>query len=220
MIRFEPVLGPGGRATGGARPSDAAIAAAANEAAECAERQRRAEERQRAIESGRQDGYRDGWAEAQAEVKSRLERPMVALVAALEEKIEGLARLVEDCRPALAQAIVNHSVRLAEAVTGSPAAIDRRDLQERLIGEAASERGERMRLICRANPTTLGDLAEVLHRVECVCEPDAALAVGGILLFLTEPDTNRLIAEWDASVERQIASLRAGLGDAYGCQSP
>ena len=57
------------------------------------------------------------------------------------------------------------------------------------------ERGEGVQLVCRGNPTTLADLAEVLERVGATTETDAEMAAGGIKVLLSEPTTKRQIAE-------------------------
>lgn len=206
MIRFEPVLDHAAEAES---KRNCATAAADRQAAERARQEALTEERQRAITSGREHGYREGWAAAQKDVQARLEQPLTALIKTLEEKLDSLEHMIGDCGPVFAQAIVDHAMRLAEAATGSPSVLDRRSLQERLIVEATTERGEGSRLSCRAHPSTLDDIAGLLRDVGCVAEPDPTMAAGGIVLFVKDPETNRRIAEWDASVERQLAAIRA-----------
>jgi flagellar biosynthesis/type III secretory pathway protein FliH len=219
MIRFEPVL----LRTQKPAADDAAAAAAhaaAREATERAERDaQRSEQHKRALAAAREAGYRDGWDAAQADVKARLEQTMIALADALQEKIDGLDRLLDECRPALTQAIVNHAVRLAEALTGAPSAFDRKALHDRLIVTAAAERGEGIQLVCRAHPATLADLSDVLQRVGGAADPDPQMEAGGIQVLLCEPTTKRQIAEWDATVESQIATLRAEFGAEHARQS-
>lgn len=212
MIRFEPVLTRTQKPAADAAAAAAARVAAAREAADRAEREARAEQHRQAVDAAWETGYRDGWAAAQAEVKARLEQPMIALAEALKEKIDGLDRLLDECRPALTQAIVDHAMRLAEALTGAAPAFDRKPLHERLITAAATERGEGIQLACRGHPSTLADLAEALQRVGATAEPDPTMAPGGIQVSLSDPTTKRQIAEWDASVESQIANLRAQSG--------
>jgi flagellar biosynthesis/type III secretory pathway protein FliH len=212
MIRFQPVLI---RTQKQAADDAAAVAAhaAAREAAERDEREaQRVDQHRRAVAAAREAGYRDGWDAAQADVKARLEQSMITLADALQEKIDGLDRLLDECRPALTQAIVNHAVRLAEALTGAPFAFDRKILHDRLIVAVSDERGEGIQLVCRAHPVTLAVLGEVLERVGCTAEPDPEMVPGGIQVLLCEPTTKRQIAEWDATVESQIAALRAEFG--------
>lgn len=213
MIRFVPT--PDHAVTADAE-QDREAAAAEREAAERAREEALHEERRRVIAAGREQGYREGWAAAQRDIQTRLEQPLMALTTALEEKLQSLERIVSDCGPALTQAIVSHAMRLAEAATGAPSVIDRRSLQERLIVEASAECGEGGRLSCRAHPDTLESIADILREMGCAAEPDPTMAVGGIVLFVKDPETNRRIAEWDASVERQVAAIRAQMGATSG----
>lgn len=213
MIRFVPVLG---HATTANAERDREAERAERAAAERARQEALNEEQRRVIAAGRDQGYQEGWAAAQQDVQTRLEQPLMALTKALEEKLQSLERVVSECGPTLTQAIVRHAMQLAEAATGAPSVIDRRSLQERLIVEATAECGEGSRLSCRAHPSTLEDIADVLREMGCVAEPDPTMAVGGVVLFVKDPETNRRIAEWDASVERQIAAIRAQMGATSG----
>jgi len=219
MIRFEPVQARPQKPAAEDAAAAASRAAVAREAADRAEREAHADQHRQALAAAWETGYRDGWTTAQADAKARLDQPLIALADALQEKVEGLDRLLDECRPAMTQAIVEHAMRLAEALVGAPSAFDRKALHDRLIIAAAMERGEGVQLVCRGNPTTLADLAEVLERVGATTEADAQMAAGGIKVMLSEPTTKRQIAEWDASVESQIASLRAQFGAVHARQS-
>lgn len=207
MIRFEHILPAATRVP--VEPGAADAALDDREQEERALRAALADERRRVVAEAHDAGYREGWQAAQADVKERLEAPTLVLAEELRQQLHRVQAIMVESRPYLAQSIVDHAIRLAEAITGAPFAMDRVGLQERLIVEAGAERSRGTHLVCRGHPETLAGLEAVLQRMDCAVESDPAMARGGIRLALKNVELNRRIAEWDASVERQVDALRA-----------
>ncbi|HTU54263.1 MAG TPA: hypothetical protein VMF62_09860 [Acetobacteraceae bacterium] len=178
-----------------------------------------AAERRRAEEDGRRAGYEEGWNAAAAEVRARLEGPLRELAEQLKQRLAEIDALLAGVAPDIARMIVHHAIALAEALVGAPSAFDRIGLARHLIAEAAEENRGRRRLVCRAHPETIAALEEDLRHAGSVLEPCAEMAPGGVVLRIAELDLGRDVAEWDASVARQLGLLKKLLAEerpAYG----
>ncbi|HUC18059.1 MAG TPA: hypothetical protein VMA37_10280 [Acetobacteraceae bacterium] len=174
---------------------------------------------ERAQKEGHGSGYTEGWNAAAADVRTRLEAPLADLAGALRSGLAELDALLAGVTPDIARIIVRHAIELAEALVSAPCAFDRKPLARRLIAEAAAETSLRRKLICLAHPETIAMLEEDLRHAGCAAEPHPEMTEGGIVLRIADIDLGREIAEWDASVSRQVGLLRkllneggAGLG--------
>lgn len=209
--RFRPVV-----------PEVAAAPVAAEESADEAALRRSAQaeraallaaELRRAKEDGRRAGYEEGWNAAAAEVRARLEGPLRELAEQLKQRLAEIDALLAGVAPEVARMIVDHAIALAEALVGAPSAFDRVGLARHLIAEAAAENCGRRRLVCRAHPETIAALEEDLRRAGSVPEPCPEMVPGGVVLRIAELDLGRDVAEWDASVARQVGLLKKLLAE-------
>jgi flagellar biosynthesis/type III secretory pathway protein FliH len=209
--RFRPIVPQASPA----RPADAKLSD--KEAASRGEEEKRAAllaaELERAKEEGHGSGYNEGWNAAAADVRARLETPLTELAEALQARLAEVDALLAGIAPDIARMIVQHAIDLAEAVVAAPCAFDRAQLARRLISEAAAEKRQRHRVVCLAHSDTIAALEKDLRHVGCTAESCPDMAPGGVILRITDLDLGREIAEWDASVARQVELLRKLLID-------
>jgi len=215
--RFRPIVPQASPASSAA--DEEADEEAQRRSAEADRAAQLAAERRRAREEGRKSGYEEGWSEAAADVRTRLEAPLDQLAEALRTRLAEIDALLAGVAPDIARMIVQHAIDLAEALVSLPSAFDRVSLARRLIAEAAAENRGRRKMICLAHPDTVAALEQDLLHAGCVAEPCPDMAPGGVVVRITDLDLGRAVAEWDASVGRQVGLLRKLLAEeqlAYG----
>jgi flagellar biosynthesis/type III secretory pathway protein FliH len=167
-----------------------------------------AAELRRAREDGHRAGYTEGWNQAASDVRARLEAPLAELVETLRIRLAEIDAVLTGVTPDIARMIVRHAIDLAEAVVSLPSAFDRIGLARHLVAEAAAENRGRRRMVCLAHPDTIATLEQDLRQAGCVSEPCPDMILGGIVLRIADLDLGRDVAEWDASVARQVGLLR------------
>lgn len=166
------------------------------------------EEMRRAREECRKAGYEEGLARGAADARARVGEPLSELVEALKAKLAEVDALLAGVAPEVARMIINHAVFLAEALIGSPCAFDRGLLARKLVAEAEAAAGPGRRVICRAHPDTIAAIEQDLRHAGCTPDPCPSMAPGGVVVSAVDANLKREVAEWDASVTRQVALLK------------
>ncbi len=210
--RFRPVVPEASaapRAEDGERDGEAS-----GQSAEAERASLLAAELRRAKEEGFRAGYEEGWERAAAAVRVRLEAPLGELAEALRARLAEVDAELAGVAPDIARMIACHAIDLAEALVSSPCAFDRVGLARRLIAEAAGESRPERRVVCRAHPETIAALEPDLRQAGCTEDPCPDMAPGGVVVRLVDLDLKRDVAEWDASVARQVGLLRRLLAEA------
>ncbi|TMV87236.1 hypothetical protein FGG78_19005 [Thioclava sp. BHET1] len=191
--------------TPGATAEDVAAQAAQARADAQAEEAR---ERARARTKAREAGYAEGLEQGRSEARSALE---AALGPAVEQLESGLAALQAE-RVAESEAMLRAAIglgqSLAEHLVGAPRPFDRADLLREVLDEARAEATDHpVRLICRAAPSTLSEIAQALPAtLDPVADP--AMQPGGFVVELRDPRERETLKRWDASVERMQRVIR------------
>ena len=211
MRRFRPVIHEASAAPSAA--GEMADEEARKRSAEADRAALLAGELRRAREEGNRAGYTEGWNQAASDVRARLEAPLAELVEAMRMRLAEIDALLAGVAPDIAGMIVHHAIDLAEALVSLPSAFDRIGLARRLVTEAAAETRGRRKLLCLAHPDTLAALEQDLRRAGCASEPCPDMSPGGIVLRIADLDLGRDVAEWDASVARQVGLLRKLLAE-------
>lgn len=160
--------------------------------------QLREEARREGLEQGRKQGFEKGVADARSVVEP--------LIARLTETMEQLDTALSGARNELAQRIRDLGVDFAEALVASPGLLDRQALLRQLLQEAEDERSAEAHIVCRLHPDTADDLAPLLQDI--AVERDTALQPDGIIVETRNADFRQAVTRWDASIERQIETLR------------
>lgn len=163
----------------------------------------RAQLRQASIESGREEGYRAGYAAGLAAGQADL--------AVLLERIKSETIKLDAELASLAATVVTHvlalGVRLAEALTGSSTLFDRAGALTALLADVRDQAPPCTRIGLRIHPDTLALLDQTtLAGIDVV--PDASLQPGGGIFEVVSVDTNQIISQLDATIERRLDLLR------------
>jgi len=192
------------------RPEELAAEAARRAEIDAAVAAEVARRRGVAEEEGRQAGEAAGRAALAArEVELRdaaaaLKIACRQLAAPLAEKEHDLAELVMDMAMELARHVVGVEV------AANPAGL--RALLEKLLVEAAAERGAKQSVVVRVNPADEALIDAKLLGEDVHLLADAAVTVGGAKVEIVSPQGDRLEkSEWDATIEARIGALKEAL---------
>lgn len=158
----------------------------------------RDEARREGVEQGRRQGFEKGIADARSMVEP--------LEARLKEAIDAVEASLAEGKAMVAERIRDLGVDLAEALVGTPGVLDRADLLKNLLQEAEDERSGKAHVVCRLHPDTAEHFGSLLADV--MIERDETLEPGGAIVETRNADTRQAVNRWDASIERQIESLR------------
>lgn len=160
------------------------------------------EELDRFRDEARREGVEQGFEKGIADARSMVE----PLVARLKEAIDAVEASLAEGKATVAERIRDLGVDLAEALVGTPGVLDRADLLKNLLQEAEDEKSGKAHVVCRLHPDTAEHFGSLLADVRI--ERDETLEPGGVIVETRNADTRQAVNRWDASIERQIESLR------------
>lgn len=160
------------------------------------------------------DARKQGEAQARAALAPDAAALKTAL-AVLHETWAQLAAPLAQKEQELAGLVTELSFLLAQHITGVEAAANPASLQklvERLIAEAAAERGPRQTLLIRLNPENHAQLSALIPPETATLLADDTVAPGGALVEISAPDGDPMDKiEWDASLSGRLDAIRTAL---------
>ena len=180
-----------------------------------AERSTIASDRDRILREAKESGYRDGQAKARQDYEQTAKPVLLGLIDDLRRRTDELDRMLDEADEKIIALICAHAVTLAKRLIGAHYDVHPESIAESLaplLRDAAAERPAGREILCTAHPQTLRQVSSItgdLVASGLVLIPDDAMQPGGAKLTVREVDTNRTVAEWDATIERRIASLGA-----------
>jgi flagellar assembly protein FliH len=209
-MSFHVVPKPRPRAPAAPRPEEAAAEAGRRAEIETAVATEVARRRAAAEEAGRREG------EASARLLLAAQEAAVAAAAvALQAACRQLAAPLAGREAELAELVMDMGLELARHVVGVAVTADQsglRALVEKLLLEAAAERGPRQSVVVRVNPADHAQIDAKLLGEGVHLLADAAVTCGGAKVEIVAPDGDPLEkTEWDATIESRIAALREAL---------
>jgi len=161
-----------------------------------------------------QEGRKEGELAARAALEAQ-EAALGAAAAALRDAVRQLALPLTGKEAEAAELVLDMALELARHVVGmelsaNPAPL--KALLEKLLHEAAAERGPRQNVVVRVNPADHAQIDAGLLGGEVHLLADAAITAGGAKVELVAPDGDMLEkTEWDATVEARLAALREAI---------
>jgi flagellar biosynthesis/type III secretory pathway protein FliH len=180
-----------------------------------AERSTIASDRERMLREAEERGYRDGQAKARQDYEQATKPVLLGLIDDLRQRTGALDRMLDEADAKIIALICAHAVDLAKRLIGAHYDLHPESIAlslAPLLRDAAAERQAGREILCTAHPQTLRHLSSItgdLAPSGLVLVADDTMQPGGAKLTVREIDTNRTIMEWDATIERRIASLGA-----------